>query len=234
LENKPYYVFGAHPEKCDVVLRHPSVSRVHAAFLVDKDLGVVIVDLMSKAGTKLDEKALEGCIPAQVKASSAQKVVFGLSTRVYTVSVDYSKMQKAIEIEKKNLEREMRLLEKLDDVDNMDVETLKSTLGLVRQDTIHVANLPYSVTAAELQNLFADCGKVASVRLPENKQTKQNRGFAFITMQDEKAARKALNYDGHRFYDRRLRVSLAEKKQEIEEKRMLGGDDFKQGKGSAL
>jgi hypothetical protein len=40
-------------------------------------------------------------------------------------------MQKAVEIEKKNLEREMRLLEKLDNPD-LDLDTLKSTLGLVK------------------------------------------------------------------------------------------------------
>jgi len=56
LENKSYFIFGANPQKCDVVLKHPSISRVHAAFLVDKDLGVVLVDLQSKAGTKLDDK----------------------------------------------------------------------------------------------------------------------------------------------------------------------------------
>lgn len=52
-------------------------------------------------------------------------------------------------------------------------------------------------------------------------------------MADEKAARRALNYDGHKFYDRRLRVNKAEKKAEIEEKR-INGDDFRQGKGQAL
>lgn len=87
------------------------------------------------------------------------------------------------------------------------MEGLKSTLGLVKQDTIHVSNLPYSCTEKELADLFADCGKIVSVRLPENRQTKGNRGFAFITMADERGARKALNYDGHKFYDRRLRVS---------------------------
>jgi hypothetical protein len=40
--------------------------------------------------------------------------VFGQSTRVYEVKVDYSKMQKAVEIEKKALEREMRVLERLE------------------------------------------------------------------------------------------------------------------------
>lgn len=59
-------------------------------------------------------------------------------------------MQRAVEIEKKNLEREMRLLEKLDDMENIDMDTLKSTLGLIKEDTIYVSNLPYSVTEKDL------------------------------------------------------------------------------------
>lgn len=192
-----------------MVLKHPSISRVHAAFLIDQELGVVLLDLMSKAGTKVDDKPLEGCIPATVK--SGQKIVFGISTRVYEVQIDYSKMQKAVEIEKKALEREMRILERLDRPD-LDIDTLKDTLGLVREDTVYVSNLPYSCTEKELAELFADCGKIASIRLPENRQTKQNRGFAFITLETDRGAKKALSYDGHKFYDRRLRVSKAEKK----------------------
>lgn len=127
-------------------------------------------------------------------------------------------MQKAVEIEKKALEREMRLLERLDKPD-LDVETLKSTLGLVKEDTIYVSNLPFSCTERDLLELFGDCGNLLSVRLPENKQTKQNRGFAFITFDSEKAAKKALNYDGHKFYDRRLKVNKAEKRADIEDQR---------------
>lgn len=96
-------------------------------------------------------------------------MIFGLSTRVYEISVDYSKMQRAVELETKNLEREMKMLEKLDDVENIDLETLKSTLGLIKKDTIFVANLPYSVTEKDLQDLFNDCGKILSIRLPENR-----------------------------------------------------------------
>lgn len=127
-------------------------------------------------------------------------------------------MQKAVEIEKKALEREMRILERLDRPD-LDVETIKSTLGLVREDTIYVSNLPFSCTEKDLQELFGDCGGIVSIRLPENRQTKQNRGFAFITMESERAAKKAMNYDGHKFYDRKLRVSKAEKRPEIEDQR---------------
>ena len=77
-------------------------------------------------------------------------------------------MQKAVEIEKKALEREMRILERLDRPD-LDVETIKSTLGLVREDTIYVSNLPFSCTEKDLQELFGDCGGIVSIRLPENR-----------------------------------------------------------------
>jgi RNA recognition motif-containing protein len=121
---------------------------------------------MSKAGTKIDDKQLEGCIPAPVKNGS--KIQFGLSTRIYEVNVDYSKMQKAVEIEKKNLEREMRLLEQLDRPD-LDIDTLRNTLGLIKEDTVYVSNLPYSCTEKDLAELFGDCGTIVAVRLPENR-----------------------------------------------------------------
>jgi len=41
-----------------------------------------------------------------------------------------------------------------------------------------------------------------------------------VTMESEKVAKKALNYDGHMISGRKLRVSMAEKKPEIEERRL--------------
>ena len=75
LDNKSFFIFGVHPKKSDVILRHMSISRVHAAIIVDYDLGCVLVDLNSKAGTKLDDKALTGCVPE--KLSNNQTIVFG-------------------------------------------------------------------------------------------------------------------------------------------------------------
>jgi len=175
--------------------------------------------LMSKAGTKLDDVPLQNCIPIEVK--NGQKILFGLSTRTYQVSIDYSKMQKAVEIEKRALEREMRVLERLDKPGDLDLETLKNTLGLVKEDTVYVSNLPYSCTEKDLRELFGDCGQLVGVRIPEDWQTKKSRGFAFITFDSEKAAKKALNYDGHKYYDRKLHVQKAEKRSEIEEQRVL-------------
>jgi len=90
---------------------------------------------------------------------------------------------------------------------------VRNTLGLVKEDTVYVSNLPFSCTEKDLRELFADCGPINTVRLPENRQSRQgNRGFAFITFDNDKSARKALNYDSHKFYDRKLRVQKAEKR----------------------
>jgi nuclear inhibitor of protein phosphatase 1 len=65
LENKPFFLFGRHPS-CDVILMHESLSRFHTAFIVDKEQGVLVVDLMSKAKTKLDGEELQGCMPYKI------------------------------------------------------------------------------------------------------------------------------------------------------------------------
>jgi RNA recognition motif-containing protein len=61
-----------------------------------------------------------------------------------------------------------------------------------------------------LENLFKDCGKVVQVRIPEDRFTRKSKGFAFVVMENEKAAKKALNYDGHRVMNRPLKVRLAD------------------------
>jgi hypothetical protein len=102
LENRPFFIFGRHPA-CDVPLLHESISRFHTAFIFDKEKGALVVDLISKAKTKLDDKELEGCLTAKLTAKGS-KVQFGLSTRTYMISVDYSRMQLAIEQQHRDLE----------------------------------------------------------------------------------------------------------------------------------
>lgn len=89
---------------------------------------------------------------------------------------------------------------------------------MVIKDTIFVSNFPYHFEDQDLENLFKDCGKVITIKIPEDRMTHKSKGFAFITMESEKAARKALNYDGHKVMNRPLKVRLAEKKVEPEQK----------------
>lgn len=169
LENKPFFIFGRHP-KNDVVLLHESLSRQHAAFVLDRDQGALLIDLMSKAGTKVDGKEAQGCIPVQLK-QGGQKVQFGSSTRTYVVKVDYSRMEAAFAKHHRSLEQELDVLQRLDNKDDLDINTLKKTLGLQAKDTLFVSNFPYHFEQADLENLFKDCGKVVSIRMPEDRMT---------------------------------------------------------------
>jgi RNA recognition motif-containing protein len=57
----------------------------------------------------------------------------------------------------------------LDEKDSLDVDTLKSTLGLVTKDTLFVCNFPYHFEEVDLENIFKNCGEVVNVRMPEDR-----------------------------------------------------------------
>lgn len=83
-------------------------------------------------------------------------------------------------------------------------------MGLVSKDTLFVSNFPYHFEEIDLENLFNNCGKVVQVRIPEDRFTRKSKGFAFVVMENDKAAKKALNYDGHKVMNRPLKVRLAD------------------------
>ena len=103
----------------------------------------------------------------------------------------------------------MDQLAHLQEDQEIDLNVFKSTIGVSREDTIHVNNLPYSYSEKDLRHLFKDCGEITQVSVPEDRTMKQIRGYAFITFDCAKAARKSMNLDGHRIMNRPLRIALA-------------------------
>jgi RNA recognition motif-containing protein len=81
---------------------------------------------------------------------------------------------------------------------------------VTREDTIHVNNFPYHFEEKDIRLLFKDCGDIARIAMPEDRMSKQSRGFAFITFIDYKAARKAMNLDGHKVMNRPIKVTIAQ------------------------
>jgi ribA/ribD-fused uncharacterized protein len=81
---RPLFLAGKH-SSCDVPLEHPSVSRRHAALVRDKDRGILLVDLASKAGTFLDGRRLPPSTGVPLKHGA--KIVFGGSSRSYVAKV---------------------------------------------------------------------------------------------------------------------------------------------------
>ena len=65
---------------------------------------------------------------------------------------------------------------------------------------IYVGNLPYTYREAEVAQLFAPYGEVREVRVITDRDTRQSKGFAFVELASDEAARQAprARHDGHR------------------------------------
>ena len=67
---------------------------------------------------------------------------------------------------------------------------------------LYVGGLPYSVTDAQLQEIFLPHGSVGSARVISDKFTGQSRGFGFVEMSSGSEAQAAISalhgtqYDG--------------------------------------
>ena len=57
---------------------------------------------------------------------------------------------------------------------------------------IYVSNLSFNVTDEDLQDYFAEYGEVSSAKVIMDKFTGKSRGFAFVEMDTEESAKKAM------------------------------------------
>jgi len=57
---------------------------------------------------------------------------------------------------------------------------------------LYVGGLAYSVTEKELEELFAEQGKVTSVAVIKDRDSGQSKGFGFVEMEDIKEAQNAI------------------------------------------
>ena len=78
---------------------------------------------------------------------------------------------------------------------------------------IYVANIPFKATEDELKGLFEEYGEVSSTKIILDKFTQRSRGFGFIEMSDDAAARQAINsLNGADFMGKNLVVNEARPK----------------------
>lgn len=90
--SKPYLLLGKAESVCDVEAAHPSVSRVHALILMNSSQQIVIVDLNSKSGTRVQQygeqwTSLSPFVPfmCDLTSGSALNVALGHSSREYVI-----------------------------------------------------------------------------------------------------------------------------------------------------
>ncbi|RME81336.1 MAG: RNA-binding protein [Zetaproteobacteria bacterium] len=75
---------------------------------------------------------------------------------------------------------------------------------------IYVGNISYRATEQDLVDLFSAYGEVASARIITDRDTGRSRGFGFVEMQDDAAAREAIEaLNGAEHLGRRIVVNEA-------------------------
>ncbi|PKG39422.1 RNA recognition motif domain-containing protein [Psychromonas sp. Urea-02u-13] len=75
--------------------------------------------------------------------------------------------------------------------------------------TLYVGNLPYRANEMAIRTLFAEQGKVLSVRLMKDKHTGKRRGFGFVEMPEKDAEKAIIVLNEKEFQDRSLKVREA-------------------------
>ena len=80
---------------------------------------------------------------------------------------------------------------------------------------LYVGNLSYNVTNQSLEELFAQFGAVRSAQVIQDRDTGRSKGFGFVEMADDNAAREAINALNEKEHDGRpLTVNEARPREE--------------------
>ena len=80
---------------------------------------------------------------------------------------------------------------------------------------LYVGNLPYTATEEELQAMFASAGTVKTVTVVRDRDTGRSRGFAFVEMETQADAQKAISMvNGKDLGGRALTVNMARPREE--------------------
>jgi len=75
---------------------------------------------------------------------------------------------------------------------------------------IYVGNLPFSATEEQLKEAFSKFGEVSEVSIIKDKFSGRSKGFAFVTIEDDAAAKKAIKELNEKdFEGRQIKVNEA-------------------------
>lgn len=89
---------------------------------------------------------------------------------------------------------------------------------------IYVSSLSFTVTDAELKQLFNTYGEVSSAKVIMDKLTNRSKGFGFVEMSDDAAGEKAIKeLNGSHFAGRSINVTVARPREESNDRRSFGG-----------
>ena len=102
---------------------------------------------------------------------------------------------------------------------------------------IYVGNLSWTMTDDDLMNLFTQYGTVSSAKILKDKMNGRSKGFGFVEMEDDEAAKTAIaNLNETEVQGRKLIVNESQPRQEGDFKKRSfggggGGGGYKKGGG---
>jgi RNA recognition motif-containing protein len=89
---------------------------------------------------------------------------------------------------------------------------------------VYVSNLSFNVQDEDLREFFAPYGEVTSAKIINDRETGKSRGFGFVEMSDDAAAKKAIaELDGATVEGRAIKVMEAKPKED----KPRGGGGFR-------
>ncbi len=96
---------------------------------------------------------------------------------------------------------------------------------------IYVSNLSFNVEDQDLQEFFTPYGEVTSAKVITDRETGRSRGFGFVEMSDDAAAKKAIAELNEASIDGRTIKVTEAKPKEDRPARTGGGGGFRGGNG---
>jgi RNA recognition motif-containing protein len=92
---------------------------------------------------------------------------------------------------------------------------------------IFVSNIPFKLTEEGLKELFSPFGEVSAVKIIIDKRTRLNKGYGFVTMNNNIEANLAIKKNnGLELMDRKLVVSKSQKVETLKVKPKLSFNAF--------
>ena len=80
---------------------------------------------------------------------------------------------------------------------------------------LYVGNMSYDTKEEDLRELFSQAGNVSSVTLIKDRDTGRSKGFAFVEMDTQVNAEKAISmFNDFTLHERQLSVSIARPREE--------------------
>ena len=89
---------------------------------------------------------------------------------------------------------------------------------------LYVGNLSYDTTETSLRTAFAQAGTVVAVDIIKDRDTGRMKGFAFVTMNSDEEAQKAISLLNEKVLDdRAIKVNVARPREERPQRGSYGG-----------